>query len=148
MNTDPAVQRAIDDEHVRLLSIFYYVLGAMNVLWAFFPLIYVFMGLVFVVVCASAPCDKDAAPMAIMGLVFVVVGLFACVLIAAFAALKLYAGYCLAQRKNRVFCYIVAAICCMSMPIGTILGVFTFLVLARPSVGAQFDRAPAEVVRQ
>jgi len=145
MNTDPAVRRAIDNEHVRLLSIFYYVLGALSALWAFLPLIYVFMGLVFAVLSATIP-EKEAAPMAIMGLFMIVFGLFGFVICAAFAALKIYAGHCLAQRKNRVFCYVVAAVSCLSMPFGTILGVFTFLVLARPTVAAQFDRTTAEVV--
>lgn len=146
MSTDLAIRRAIDDEHVRLLSIFYYVLGALNAFWAFLPLIYVFFGLFFMVIFSTAPHNKDAAPMAFMGLIFIVVGLFGFVVCAAFAAMKIYAGYCLAQRKNRVFCYVVAALSCLNMPFGTILGVFTFLVLARPNVAAQFHRAAAELV--
>lgn len=148
MITDPSVQRAIDDEHVRLLSIFYYVLGAMAALWAFVPLIYVVMGVVFGVASAANAGDKDAAPLAFLGILFVVIGLAAFVLCAVFAALKLYAGYCLAQRKNRTFCYVVAGLSCLSVPIGTILGIFTFIVLARPTVTAQFRRTTAEVVRQ
>ncbi|MBN2218239.1 MAG: hypothetical protein JW719_12765 [Pirellulales bacterium] len=146
MSTELAIRRAIDDEHVRLLSIFYYVLGALNALWAFFPLIYVFFGLFFVAIFPTVPHNKDAAPMAFFGLFFIVIGLFGFVVCVAFAALKIYAGYCLAQRKNRVFCYVVAALSCLYMPFGTILGVFTFLVLARPNVAAQFHRAAAELV--
>jgi hypothetical protein len=148
MTNDPTVQRAIDNEHIRLLSIFYYVLGAMAALWAFIPLIYVVIGMLFGVGFAANANDKDAAPLAFMGILFVVMGLCAFVLCAAFAALKIYTGYCLAHRKNRVFCYIVAALSCLSMPFGTILGIFTFIVLARPTVAAQFQRTTAEVAPQ
>jgi hypothetical protein len=41
----------------------------------------------------------------------------------------------------------VAALCCAFFPFGTVLGVFTILVLVRPSVKALFEtqRAQAEL---
>ena len=39
-------------------------------------------------------------------------------------------------------CMIVAGLSCMMMPFGTVLGVFTLLVLLKPQVKALFD-APA-----
>jgi len=38
-----------------------------------------------------------------------------------------------------MFCLIVAGIICIFMPLGTILGVFTIIVLVRPSVKAMFE---------
>jgi hypothetical protein len=35
---------------------------------------------------------------------------------------------------------VVAGISCISIPYGTVLGILTFLVLARPSIRAVFDR--------
>lgn len=147
MNTEQAVQRAIDDEHLKLLSIFYYVLGGLNAFCAFIPLIYVFLGGFFLII-PMLPESSDAAPLAVFGLLFIVIGFFAFLISAVLAGLKIYAGYCLTKRKGRVFCYFVAALCCLNMPFGTILGVFTFIVLSRPTVTAQFNQTTAEVVRQ
>ena len=44
------------------------------------------------------------------------------------------------QRRNRSFCFVVACLSCFNVPLGTILGIFTILVLNRPSVQAGFDR--------
>ncbi len=44
----------------------------------------------------------------------------------------LLAGYWLRRYRNRVFIFIVAGLSCLSMPYGTVLGIFTFVVLRRP----------------
>ena len=43
-----------------------------------------------------------------------------------------------------MFCFVIACLACMQMPLGTILGVFTIIVLARPSVKEMFDRSSAQ----
>ena len=43
------------------------------------------------------------------------------------------------QRKNRVFSMVVAGFNCLYMPLGTVLGVFTFVVLSRDSVVAMYE---------
>jgi hypothetical protein len=40
-------------------------------------------------------------------------------------------------------CFVVAAIECIFMPFGTVLGVFTIIVLSRPSVKALFQSEAA-----
>ena len=40
----------------------------------------------------------------------------------------------LRQRRNRTFSMVVAGFNCLYMPLGTVLGVFTFVVLGRDSV--------------
>ena len=57
----------------------------------------------------------------------------------AFAACVAYAGRCLNERRHYTFCMVMAGIACMFMPFGTILGVFTIIVLVRPSVKALFN---------
>ena len=49
------------------------------------------------------------------------------------------AGICLLRRKARVFCMTVGAIDCLFIPFGTVLGVFSFAVLARSSVRTLFE---------
>ncbi len=54
------------------------------------------------------------------------------------AVCVIMAGRRVAQRRNRVFCLVIAAVECVFMPLGTILGVFTIVVLMRPSVVGLF----------
>lgn len=57
------------------------------------------------------------------------------------AALVVLAGKSLKQRKRHTFCMIVAGIECLFMPLGTVLGVFSLVVLTRPSVKALFAQS-------
>jgi hypothetical protein len=43
------------------------------------------------------------------------------------------AGYWLPRFRNRVFIQIIGALNCLAIPYGTILGIFTLMVLQRPS---------------
>jgi hypothetical protein len=50
------------------------------------------------------------------------------------------AGFFLKQRKNYIFCLVIAIINCAFFPIGTILGVFTLVLLFRASVKLLFQK--------
>ena len=50
------------------------------------------------------------------------------------AVLNMLSGLFIQKRTNRTFSLVVAAINCLCFPFGTILGVFTFVVLLRTSV--------------
>src|SRR5262245_21790256 len=64
----------------------------------------------------------------------------------ALAGLVALAGKRLAQRTHYTYCLVIAAISCMFMPMGTVLGVFTLIVLLRPSVKVLFGQAPPPAV--
>ena len=51
----------------------------------------------------------------------------------------LYAGRCVQKRRNKTLIYIMAALSCMFIPDGTLLGVFTFIVLASPAAIQEFS---------
>ena len=53
-------------------------------------------------------------------------------------ALLIYSGRCLARRRQRMFSMIVAGISCLQFPFGTALGIFTLIVLQRPTVQALY----------
>lgn len=57
------------------------------------------------------------------------------------AVLNALSARFLALRKNRTFSLVVAGINCQQMPFGTILGVFTFIVLLRGSVRGSYEQA-------
>lgn len=48
--------------------------------------------------------------------------------------LNVISGFCLLGRKGRMFSMVVAGMNCLHIPLGTVLGVFTIIVLMRDSV--------------
>jgi hypothetical protein len=130
-----------DIQHLRYLTIAHYIGAAITALFACFPLIYLSFGLIFLFKLPAME-GVDPFPMQFFGLMFALIGGMA-VLGWGFAALIFVAGRSLAARKRYMFCIVVAALCCASFPLGTTLGVFTILVLMRPTVKAMFQQQEA-----
>lgn len=127
-----------DMEHLKMLAIGHYVLGGLTGLFGLFPLIYVLIGAVFI---AAPPRGRpgDPPPPEALGWIFVVIGVVASLVIWAFAFGTIYAGRQLTKLQKYTFCLIMAGFnCMMFMPIGTVLGVFTLIVLLRDSVKQLF----------
>jgi len=130
-----------DEEHLKLLSVFHYVAAGMAILtFGCFPMIHLVVGIALLAGGFEDTSSGHGAHMdQLMGLLFVVVGggmvLFGWTL----AAVLFAGGRCLARRKRYTFCLVVAAISCIFMPFGTVLGIFTIIVLLRPSVKELFD---------
>lgn len=137
----PTPQRILDDEHLRLLSIFHYLKGGITALFACIPIIHVVLGLVFIVAPHLLGHGNDQPP-AFLGWLFVILGSFLILFGWAMAALVLIAGRCIGRRKHYTFCFVVACVECLSVPFGTVLGVFTILVLNRQSVRMLIDPKP------
>jgi hypothetical protein len=49
----------------------------------------------------------------------------------------------MAKRRGRVFSFVVAAILCLFMPFGSVLGIFTIIVLNRLSVRQLYEMESA-----
>jgi hypothetical protein len=126
-----------DDEQLRLLSIFHYVLGGIAGLFAMFPLLHLMFGL-FIIVSGENFDDGKGPPPAFVGWMFVSFAAVFITLGLTFAAFVLAAGRFLAQRRNYTFCLVMAGVECIFMPLGTVLGVFTIIILMRESVKRQF----------
>ena len=110
-----------DLEHLKLLSIFHYVVAGMAALFACIPFIHFFMGLALATG-AFGDADPGTRPIGFGLMVFA--GLF---ILAGWtlAALVAFAGRSLQTRKRYTFCLVMAGINCIFIPIGTVLGVFT-----------------------
>jgi preprotein translocase subunit SecG len=130
-----------DEEHLRLLSIFHYVVAGLAGLISMFPVIYLGMGLFFIYG-AKHFSSKDAPPV-FLGWILVVMACLFILLGLVMASLIFYHGRSLARRKHYTFCQVMAGVECLMMPFGTVLGIFTFIVLGRSSVRALFDPATA-----
>lgn len=124
----------IDAEHLRLLSIFHFVgagLGFVGLLFVagHFALFHAFL---------SNPQfwqnAKNGPPPAAFFTLFrwfyAVVALW----FLSSGVLNLLSAFYLRARRHRVFSMVVAGFNCLHMPLGTILGIFTFIVLSRGSV--------------
>ena len=146
-----AAQKAQDEEHLRWLSIGYYVWGGLVALLGCFAIFHIIMGLAIIngqfnsppaarapFPIPITPAPNNNMPPAIGWLFF---GMGATWMFLSFllGALTAYAGRCIARRQGKTFIQVVAALQCLHMPIGTLLGVFTFIVLSRPSVAALFS---------
>ena len=127
-----------DLEHLRLLSTFHYVVGGVAGLFACFPCIHLTLGILLVSGVIPQGPREEMAP-AFVGWLFIAIGGVMIVVGWTLAVLILMAGRFLARRSHYTYCFVVAAVECLLMPFGTVLGVFTIIVLMRPSVKPLFD---------
>ena len=135
-----------DKEHLRLLAIFHYVVAGLAALFSFFPLLYTTVGAIFIFAArhpaAAGAKPGEEPPPEFIGWIFAIVGSLLFLLGIAIAICILIAGRSLAKRTRYWFALVVACIECLFIPFGTILGVFTIVVLSRESVKAViFDGA-------
>ncbi len=136
-----------DKEHLRLLAIFHYVVAGLAALFSFFPLLYTTVGAIFIFAArhpaAAGPKPGEEPPPEFIGWILAIVGSLLFLLGIAIAICILIAGRSLAKRTCYWFALVVACIECLFIPFGTILGVFTIVVLSRESVKALFSTAQA-----
>jgi hypothetical protein len=126
-----------DQENLELLSIFHYIIGGMAALFSFFPIIYLILGTLFIV----APWRIQGSgnpPPTFLGWIFIVLGGSIMIVGFAFAVCVILAGRYINKRRHYIFCLVIASLNCLFMPFGTILGVFTIVILMRPSVKELF----------
>lgn len=128
-----------DLEHLRLLAIFHSVVAALAGLFALFPTLHLAIGLAAVTGRLSNGRSGDLLP-ALFGWFFIGFAAAWMTVGFLFAGCVLYAGRCLARRRRYQYCLVLGCVECMFMPFGTVLGVFTVLVLQRPSVKDLFGQ--------
>lgn len=134
-----------DEQHLNLLKIFHYVLAGLSCLLSSLCLFHVFIG--WSMMHGREPFGGPATTEPrFVGIMFFTMGIVAICAAWGFAFLVALAGRFIGQRRHPVFCLVIAGLmCAFCNPLGTILGVFTFVVLLRPSVKALFQ-APAQEV--
>ncbi|HDZ61701.1 MAG TPA: hypothetical protein ENH40_00970 [Nitrospirae bacterium] len=124
-----------DLEHLRLLSIFHYVVGGIGALFALFPIIHLLLGLAFIFSPETFPdSNTGEPPPQFVGYLFAALGGLFFILGEIFAFLVIYSGIQIKKRKKYTFSFVIACILCMFIPFGTALGIFSIIVLSRNSV--------------
>lgn len=126
--------RMADENNLNLLSTFHYVAAGLVALMPCFSIFHLAFGIA--ILTGQFP-DKNPPPPA-LGWIFVAIPLFLMAMGWTIAALMVAAGRRLRQRRSPTFCMVIAGISCMFFPWGTVLGVFTLVVLSKPSVRALF----------
>jgi hypothetical protein len=133
--------------HLRLLSIFHYVYGGLIALFSLIWLIYVVLGVLMATspefVNAKGP--DEAAP-EIVGWIMSGFGIVLLLICWTLAALMVAAGRNLSSQRHHTFCMVIASIACLFMPLGTVLGVFTLVVLTKPEVKDLFEHRAVTAV--
>lgn len=128
-----------DEQQLDLLKVFYFVFAGLQALGGCIPIVHLSLGLAMI----SGKLNGrggDAPPEA-FGWFFVGIAVVLMSVIWTMAALTYTVGRRLAERRSYLFCIVVAAVLCVFMPLGTLLGVFTIVVLQRPTVKARFGVA-------
>jgi len=135
-------QRQRDLEHLKLLSIFHFVFAGLAFLGiAFLGVHYAMMHKMF----SNPELWKTPGP----GIppkeflhAFVWFYVFFGIVMLAALVVNTVSGVFLWHRTNRIFSLIIAGLDCVQIPFGTALGVFTILVLSRPSVPKLYSGEP------
>lgn len=133
-----------DEDQLKLLAIFHYVVAGLAAVFALFPVIHLTVGIFFVVSAhhhSFAPGQNP--PPVWFGWIFIIVASVFIVVGLTMSALILAAGRSLAQRKRYGFCLVMGCVECLFFPFGTVLGVFTIIVLNRRSAKQLFGLAPS-----
>jgi hypothetical protein len=133
-------QEIIDAEHLKMLSIFHYIVAGLALIGLLFLCLhFLVMTAVFAnPVIWNSHKNYPGPPPAAFTFFLTIFYLFIGGWLAASGALNLLSANFLRQRRHRTFSLVVAALNCLHIPFGTILGVFTMLVLSRPSVSAKY----------
>jgi Na+-driven multidrug efflux pump len=142
MNEPPILcrdQRKVDADHLNLLAIFHFVGAGLALLGILFLLAHFE---IFHAVFENPKMwenQKQGPPpagfFAIFKWFYLVMGLW----FLGSAILNVISGLCLRARKQRTFSMVVAGINCVHLPLGTVLGVFTMIVLLRDSVRQAYE---------
>lgn len=128
-----------DEEHLRLLSVFHYIVGGLATLFSFFPLIYAAFG-AFMLYASAHP--QGVPPPPFLGWIFIGIGGFFFFAGEALVACIVLAGRFIVRRRRYWFVFVTACVQCLFFPFGIILGVFTIIVLSRASVKQLFGVQP------
>jgi hypothetical protein len=132
-------QRKIDADHLKLLSIFHFIGAGVALLGLLFLLAHY---AIFSTVMSNPKMwenQKQAPPPAQFFAILKWFYLIFAVWFVSSGVLNLISGLCLRARKGRTFSLVVAGINCLHIPLGTVLGVFTMVVLVRDSVRELYD---------
>ena len=132
-----------DQQYLKILSIFHFVVAGISALFACFPILHFVAGIVMLCVGFGMGISGEAAlPEAVIpgfvGLFFALIAGSMILFGWAFAVCEALAGWFISKRSRYMYCLVMAGVECIFVPFGTVLGVFTIITLMKPSVKELF----------
>jgi hypothetical protein len=125
-------------QNLDLVSIFHYVLAALIYLKGMIAFFFMGIGsIAMAAVLSDRPHDMAIALFALFLIFFAAPMLVLCV-VWTIATLVLLAGRRIAARTNLGYCQVIAALECLCVPLGTILGILTLIQLTKPQAKETF----------
>jgi hypothetical protein len=138
---DLTQQQGKDLSHLQTLAVCHYVWGGLMLLLSCVFLFHIGFG---VLVLRDPSSFGRSPPPPFVGWLMIAAGIAALLLSWTLAVLTIYSARCLRARRRRQLSVVVAALNCLWMPVGTVLGVFTLIVLSRPSVQGLYATPPSQ----
>lgn len=130
-----------DEDQIKILVIFHFVVAGIASLFACLPILHLAMEVSMLTGSFfqnGSPPDFPF-PLRAFGFIFTVIPAAMMLFGWAFAIALAISGYFLAKKQHYLFCMTLAGISCTFLPFGTVLGLFTLIVLMRPSVKELFN---------
>ncbi len=127
---------------LRLLSAGYYIQAGIAAFYTLMLLGYLsFVGVVLGNLARLSSEGKQPIPQLPPAVLSIVTAVLAVLvgIACAYTACLFIAAYWLRRLRNMLFIQIMAALNCFAIPYGTVLGIFTFMVLQRPSAKQLFE---------
>ena len=112
--------------------------SGLTALFACFPIIHLVIGLAFLTG-SFGPQPDEEFPFQLFGLMFTIIPAIIILSGWTLAGFIVATGYFLSKRKHYTFCLVIAGVECIFIPFGTVLGIFTIIVLVRPTVKPLFE---------
>ncbi len=124
-----------DLDQLKLLGILHTIWGILAIVFGvIFGIIYVVTGIAFA---TSPTSDESTMSSGAAGTIFIVLGVVFLVFAVIYGILMIMAGGKLRKQRGYGFCFFVAILDLLGFP-SIILGIFTLMVLSRPTVKALF----------
>ena len=133
-----ALRRTRDAQHLTTLVVSYYVLAGLTLMLGCAGVLYIVFGVSMVFLSEDLlAADPNAPPpgvIQLIGGVVAAVGMLVALLQFVSTVLLVTTARFISLRQYRTFCLVTAGLTCLSVPLGTALGVYTFVILTRPDV--------------
>jgi hypothetical protein len=129
--------REEDIRHLHWLGISYFVVAGLMALCGTLPIVHLVLGISML---SGGMKGSGPPPPPALGAMFVGFASAMMLLMWGLAVCMLITGLNLRRRRGYVFCLVTAGLACLNQPFGVVLGVFTFIILLRPSVKTLFGR--------
>jgi hypothetical protein len=134
----PYQVRQQDRQYLNLLVIFHFVLAGLTFFFGLCPLFGIGMGVFMLSGAMPVPPPGagpgQAPPFELIGWMMVGEYSFFAIMLYGSGIIACLVGNFLRRRQRWTFCLVGSGILCLFVPLGTVLGIFAIVVLARESV--------------